>query len=233
MKSLVVMPCFNEERTIPGVMEQVLRWRGEADVLAVDDGSADESLAVLAQYPIAILRHNDNEGYGQTLMDGLAYAASHRYEACITLDCDEQHEPHLIPRFLQALEGWDVVSGSRYLEPCKGNPPPDRYQINLEITRLLCRLTGYALTDSFCGFKAYRVAALEQLRLSEAGYAFPVQFWVQAARAGLKICEIPVSLIYKSFDRRFPGPLNTPEIRRDYYLRVMEEELKKWQRSWQ
>jgi len=231
VSDLILMPCYNEVETLPRVVAEVLRWRGEADVLVVDDGSQDRSLQLLAGFPVAVLRHCNNEGYGQTLMDGFAYAATHHYQYCITLDCDEQHEPHLIPRFLAELPDCDVVSGSRYLEESEGVPPPDRYQINQEITQLLRSLTGFSLTDSFCGFKAYRVAALDRLQLDEPGYAFPVQFWMQAARAGLRVKEIPVSLIYKSFDRRFPGPLNTPEIRRRYYLRVIEEEAKKWQTS--
>ncbi|MCX5970199.1 MAG: glycosyltransferase family 2 protein [Coprothermobacterota bacterium] len=231
MNDLILMPCYNEAKTLPRVVAEVLRWRGEADVLVLDDGSQDQSLQLLAGFPVALLRHCNNEGYGQTLIDGFAYAAAHHYQACVTLDCDEQHEPHLIPRFLAELSDCDVVSGSRYLEPSEGVPPPDRYQINQEITELLRSLTRLSLTDSFCGFKAYRLAALNRLQLDEPGYAFPVQFWMQAARAGLRVKEIPISLIYKSFDRRFPGPLNTPEIRRRYYLRIIEEEAKKWQKS--
>jgi glycosyltransferase involved in cell wall biosynthesis len=218
VSDLILMPCYNEVETLPRVVAEVLRWRGESDVLVVDDGSQDQSLQLLAGFPVAVLRHCNN-------------AATHHYQACVTLDCDEQHEPHLIPRFLAELSDFDVVSGSRYLEASEGVPPPDRYQINQEITALLNSLTGFSLTDSFCGFKAYRVAALDRLHLNEPGYAFPVQFWMEAARAGLRVKEIPVSLIYKSFDRRFPGPLNTPEIRRRYYLRVIEEEANKWQTS--
>ncbi len=231
MSDLILLPCYNEIETLPRVIAEVLRWRGEADVLVVDDGSQDQSLQLLAGLPVAVLRHCNNEGYGQTLIDGFAYAATHHYQYCVTLDCDEQHEPRLIPRFLAELADCDVVSGSRYLEVNEGVPPLDRYQINQEITQLLRSLTGLSLTDSFCGFKAYRLAALERLHLDEPGYAFPVQFWMQAARAGLQVKEIPVSLIYKDFDRCFPGPLNTPEIRRQYYLRVIEEEVRKWQES--
>src|SRR5690606_41659504 len=78
------------------------------------------------------------------------------------------------------------------------------------------------------GFKAYRVEALARLRLSEPGYAFPLQFWIQAARAGLTVIERPVPLIYvPSFERRFGGELDDAEKRLAYYMEVIETEVAK------
>lgn len=232
MRALIIIPCFNEEGTLSRVLEETLRWRGEADILIVDDGSTDQSPQIFAQFPkIRVLRHRNNLGYGRALMDGFHIAMEENYEACLTMDCDEQHEPHMIPHFLRSLPGWDIISGSRYLCQSYGEPPADRYQINMEITAILKKLTGYPLTDSFCGFKAYRVSALCLLDLTEESYGFPVQFWLQAARHGLKMREIPVSLIYKDYSRHFPGELNDPRVRRQYYLEIIEREEKKWHDS--
>ena len=100
----------------------------------------------------------------------------------VTIDCDGQHEPQRIPEFVAACrDGVDVVSGSRYLQPFPGDsrPPEARRRINALLTdEINCRL-GLALTDAFCGFKAYRVAALRDVVLTDDGYAMPLEFWVQ------------------------------------------------------
>jgi dolichol-phosphate mannosyltransferase len=85
------------------------------------------------------------------------------------------------------------------------------------MTRLINERLGLSLTDAFCGFKAYRTAACAPLELDVDGYDFPMQFWVQAARHGLRIQEIPVRLIYNDPDRSFGGPLDDPENRRAVY----------------
>ena len=81
------------------------------------------------------------------------------------------------------------------------------------------------LTDSFCGFKAYRVKALKRLRPTIPGYAFPMQFWVQAAAQRLRIVELPVALIYNDLNRSFGAQLNDPEVRLAHYREVFNREL--------
>src|SRR5690606_25037150 len=141
------------------------------------------------------------------------------------------HAPRLIPGYLELASEWDVVSGSRYMSEDVtkvGTVPQDRRRINRIVTQRINELTGYRLTDAFCGFKAYRVAALARLELTEKGYGFPLQFWIQAARAGLTVIERPVPLIYvPNFERRFGGELDDPEKRLAYYLDVIEKEVAK------
>src|SRR6185503_15207738 len=109
-----------------------------------------------------------------------------------------------------ARDDMDIVSGSRYLTEMPENtvPPQDRRFINYQITKMLNEELGLSLTDSFCGFKAYRVSAMARLPLTETGYAFPLQFWVQAVRQGLRICELAVPLIYVDPKRAFGGSLD-------------------------
>src|SRR5690606_12280492 len=105
-------------------------------------------------------------------------------------------------------------------------PPPDRWAINQHITARINELTGFQLTDAFCGFKAYRVEALRDLRFDEPGYGFPIQFWMAAHRHGLRVVERPVPLIYKhNFERRFGGGLDDPERRLAYYESLLEKEV--------
>jgi dolichol-phosphate mannosyltransferase len=161
------------------------------------------------------------------LRDAFAFAAAHRYDWVITMDCDEQHEPRFIPAFLRAIErdDADVVSGSRYLRADGDDAPADRRRINRMITAELNTALGWSLTDSFCGFKAHRTSAMSRLRLDVTGYDFPLQFWVQAAALGLRITEIPVSRIYVDLTRTFGNGLDDPQHRLATYRATLAREL--------
>ena len=82
------------------------------------------------------------------------------------------------------------------------------------------------LTDSFCGFKAYRVSALRSLDITESGYAMPLQFWIQAVAAGLRIRELPVPLIYLDENRSFGGSLDHAGTRLEHYQQVLERSIR-------
>ncbi len=228
MRSVIVMPLYNEEGTLAQVVDEVKRHT-DAQILVVNDGSTDGSAAILARLEdIGVITHPQNEGYGQSLIDGFRYAVDRGYEVAVTIDCDLQHEPRMIPQFLDAVTRFDIVSGSRYHPETPGaqDPaPPDRQRINAEITRIINELTGYHLTDAWCGFKAYRVAGLARMHLDERSYGMPLQVWLQAARLGLTVSEIPVPRIYKNPSRRFWGGLDDPETRRTYYLSIIDREL--------
>ena len=231
MRTLIAIPVYNEEKYVCRVLAQVLRYA--QDVLVVDDGSTDQTVATLPKMPVDVIRHGKNRGYGRSLRDAFMWAHMNAYDWVITMDCDEQHEPRAIPQFLAAAAegGADVISGSRYLAGAGddiGRPPADRAAINEQITREINDRLGLGLTDSFCGFKAYRVAALRTMRPTEDGYAFPMQFWVQAAALGLRIREIPVRLIYNDPNRSFGGPLDDAKVRLAHYRRVLHCELEKW-----
>jgi dolichol-phosphate mannosyltransferase len=226
---LLGLPVYNEQAYVTKVLSEVRQY---ADcVLVIDDGSTDDTPLLLARQPVEVIRHAENRGYGRSMQDMLRWAKFDGFDWLITMDCDEQHEPAAIPRFIDAIERGtsDVISGSRYLRsgPAEmvndDSPPEDRRAINATITaELNCRL-GLALTDAFCGFKAYRVSACERLRLSVDGYDFPMQFWVQAAARKLTIEELPVRLIYHDPSRTFGGPLNDPTSRLGHYRRTMHD----------
>jgi dolichol-phosphate mannosyltransferase len=228
---LVAVPVYNESRYVERVLGQI---RGiHPDLLVVDDGSSDGTSQILqrmaAAGQIEWIRHPVNRGYGQSIIDAFKYAAAREYDWVITMDCDEQHEPQMIPAFAREIQSdrWDIISGSRYLErrPDDDRPPGDRRRINAAITQKLNATLGLELTDAFCGFKAHRVSAMRRLSLDEPGYAFPLQFWPQAAKAGLRITEIPVRLIYNDPGRNFGGILDDADRRLRHYLSVLAAEM--------
>ncbi len=230
---LTALPVFNEARSVSAVLDEVRRH--SLHVLVVDDGSTDGTAELLAaRRDIARIRHRQNQGYGAALRTAFDYAVRRDFDVLVTIDCDGQHEPQRIERFVAACAGAggesarvDVVSGSRYLQRFAGDsePPTDRRCINQRVTaELNCRL-GLSLTDAFCGFKAYRVSSLKRLALAEPGYAMPIELWVQAAQLGWNIVELPVPLIYLDEKRSFGGALDDGATRLEYYRRVLERSL--------
>ncbi len=227
MNVLIAIPVYNEQSSVIPVLTRVRRTIG-ADILVIDDGSTDGSGSLaLSVEGVKTIRHGSNEGYGKSLMDAFARCLDCSYTHLVTMDCDEQHEPALIPQLLARSGDADIVSGTRYAtaSPVSGRTPRDRMEINREITLLVNELTGYSLTDAFCGFKVYGRRALQELHPTEWGYGMPLQLWVQAARAGLKIVEVPVPRIYYDADRSFGEDLDSRERRLEYYRRVIEQEL--------
>lgn len=228
MRLLIAIPVHNEEKYVHGVIDKIRRYHD--DILVVDDGSTDRTGQILAsRNDVKVLRHSVNRGYGQSLIDAFAYADEHGYDWVITMDCDEQHEPEKIPDFLAAIatDKWDIISGSRYLAP-RGDddlPPGDRRSINATITKMLNDLFDFGITDAFCGYKAHRVSAMRRLRLTEPGYAFPLQLWPQVWAAGSRLTELPVRLIYNDPTRHFGGNLDDAGNRLRHYLGVLKAEL--------
>jgi dolichol-phosphate mannosyltransferase len=220
---LTALPVYNEVRHVTAVLDEVRKYSPE--ILVVDDGSTDGTPQLLAErQDIHVVRHPHNRGYGAGLSSAFDFALAGQYDVLVTIDCDGQHEPKRIPQFVAACDGWDVISGSRYLEryPEDSRPPADRRRINELLTAEINRRLGLALTDAFCGFKAYRVAALEKIELHETGYAMPLEFWVQAVHAGLRIRELPVPLIYLEEHRSFGGALDDADTRLRYYREVLD-----------
>ena len=224
----------------------MLRYAG--DVLVVDDGSSDGSGALLDELAadaafsdgrLAVKRLPENRGYGAALAAAFGAAGEGRYDRLVTIDCDGQHQPRLIPELAAALTdssgtgGADVISGSRYLREFAGDSlaPEDRRAINRLVTAFLNERLGaplgVRLTDAFCGFKAYRVASLAALHVTDDGYAMPLQVWVQIAAAGLRVEEYAVPRVYLEEERSFGGSLDKSAARLAHYRDVLSTELAK------
>jgi dolichol-phosphate mannosyltransferase len=230
---LVAIPAHNEEpsvdRVLPAALEHGL------PVLLVDDGSTDSTAARASAWPVELVRNSVNAGYGRVMRDILAYAEGRNFDWVVTMDCDEQHEPRLIPAFVDAIrrDDADIISGSRYLRRFSSDQPApgDRREINRMITReinaALQGLLGCDLTDSFCGFKAYRTRACRALRLDADGYEFPMQFWVQSAANRLRVREIAVPRLYLDASRSFGDGLDDAEVRLAHYRSTLARELER------
>ena len=228
---LTALPVFNEQSHLANVLRTVRQFSSE--ILVVDDGSSDATPELLRQESgIHVITHNPNRGYGAALKSAFVFAIEYNYDVLVTIDCNGQHEPRLIPElaarvFADQVHPADIVSGSRYLKHFDGDslPPEERRRVNQLITEMINERLGLNLTDAFCGFKAYRVDALPRLNITEFGYAMPLQLWVQAVQDKFRIIEHPVPLIYLDEKRSFGGTLDDAQRRMAYYREVIDREL--------
>ena len=223
MRILTAVPVFNEIRSVESVLREVRRHADE--ILVVDDGSTDGTSEFLqATEGLTVVRHPKNRGYGAAIISAFRYAIGHEYDALVTIDCDGQHQPALIPEIVRKLADSDIASGSRYLKTFRQDTSAygDRREVNAVITSELNEAFGLGITDAFCGFKAYRVAALRFLNPSEQGWGMPLQVWVQAARQGLTVCEVAVPRVYLDAARSFGEDLDVTANRLRYYRGVID-----------
>jgi dolichol-phosphate mannosyltransferase len=230
-KYLIFIPVYNEENSLKDIISELESYYDIADILVIDDGSNDQTQQLMHQMPdINKIYHRNNKGYGATLLEGFRYAIDHQYHYVITIDSDKQHQPSEIENFLEVneKERFDIISGSRYLVTSESHDkkaPEDRRKVNRRITHQINQITGYQLTDTFCGFKLYRVDALKKLNITEPGYGMPLQLWIQAWKNGLTVKEIPVELIYFERDVRVGTSLKNVWRRYRYYLEIIKKEL--------
>ena len=229
---LTALPVYNEQAHLVEVLTEVRQY--SQDILVVDDGSSDRTPLLLAEMEgIHVIRHEPNQGYGGALRTAFQFAIDHDYDVLVRIVCVGQHQPKLIPEMAarvfrkDAHRPVDIVSGSRYLQEFAGDnaAPEDRRRINFEITRQLNACFGLRLTDSFCGFKAYRVESLRKFGITELGYAMPLQLWIQAVRHEMVIEEFPVPRIYLDETRSFGGSLDDARRRKAHYEGVIRREM--------
>lgn len=241
MNVLLAIPVYNEEATVREVLASVQEALPEAirEIYLINDGSTDGSAAQIdsfvAECSIArVLHRSRNEGYGATMIESFRYAKEKRYDYVITMDCDRQHRPEDLIRFIDVDSAVDVVSGSRYLRDSAryGEAPEERVLVNRKITERLNRRYGWDLTDAFCGFKRYRVQSIDPAVFETTGYAFPMEFWVWAYRNRLRIEEIAVSRIYTTDDRSFGEDLDRMRKRYRYYLETWNGAESRFGAAW-
>ncbi|MEW6778007.1 MAG: glycosyltransferase family 2 protein [Bdellovibrionota bacterium] len=207
---LAVIPAFNEEKYLPGVVRSVRRHRPELDILVVDDGSTDSTPEAARQEGALLAQHAYNAGYGVAIQTGLKYALRHGYSFAVTLDGDGQHEPACLERILEpCLAGKaDLVIGSRYLEDLEGTGrvyrgPLLRRAGSALFGALGGKMTGSRLTDPTSGFLALNERALRVYTADHFPDTYPdANALVLAHRAGLRILERSVTMYESPRDKK-------------------------------
>lgn len=199
----IIIPAYNEEKILPSVLSGLCRLPYQ--VLVVDDGSRDGTLAAAKAFPVTILYHVTNLGQGAALQTGIRYALeAGQAEAVVTFDADGQHDPADLERLLEPLRnGFDIVLGSRFMEGGAALKIPFIKKATLWLAVRVTRwMTGLPLTDTHNGLRAFSRAAAARLKIRHNGMAHASEILTQVAALKLNWCEVPVTIRYTDYSRR-------------------------------
>ena len=204
-RALVVIPTYNEAPNLPGLLPQVLAQDPRIDVLVVDDNSQDGTGRIAdelarADARIHVLHREGKLGLGTAYLAGFRWGLERGYDYLLEMDADFSHDPAHLKEFLKAVEGADLVLGSRYLQGkvTVVNWPMGRLVLSYCANIYARRLTGLRIWDLTGGFKCFRRRVLEAINLDQVrsnGYAFQVEMSVRAWRKGFKLAEIPIVFV--------------------------------------
>ncbi|MGC8868335.1 MAG: polyprenol monophosphomannose synthase [Sulfurihydrogenibium sp.] len=209
MKSLLVLPTYNEAENIEKVMQKLLVY-DNLDILVVDDSSTDGTAEIVKNLPefgkkVFIIERPGKLGLGTAYITGFKWGLEKDYELFFEMDADLSHDPQDIPRFIEKInEGYDVVVGSRYMNNTIS-------VVGWDFKRLLISKFGnwYATTilglrqfsDVTSGFRVYRRSCFSKIdldRIKSNGYAFQIEMVYKLYKKGCKITEIPI-IFYERF----------------------------------
>jgi glycosyltransferase involved in cell wall biosynthesis len=195
---LVVLPAWNEQEALPGVLAELRTHVPEADVLVVNDGSTDRTSQVARAAGVAVLDLPINLGVGGAMRAGYSYALRSGHRAVIQLDADGQHDPRNIADLLEAMEREqaDIVIGARFAGTGTYQARGPRRWAMKGLSAVLSRLTGTRLTDTTSGFK---LCGPRAVRLFASNYPAEylgdtIESLVIAHRAGLSVRQVGVSM---------------------------------------
>ena len=212
MKITVLMPAYNEERDLPGLLERTkLALQGWADyqVMIVDDGSTDRTAAIATEasrhMPLTLIQHARNQGLGAAIRTGLK-AASQTDGVVVTMDADNSQGPELIRQMIDEIDsGADVVIASRFQPGSQevGVPAHRKFLSHLSSAGIRL-LVGYpGARDYTCGFRVYRADVLRRLVarygdnfLRENGFSCMLELLLNLRRIQAKVAEVPLVLRY-------------------------------------
>lgn len=212
---LLAVPAWNEAATVGAVVTELRAALPDADVLVVDDGSDDATGDEARKAAATVVRLPFNVGVGGAMRTAFLYAERHGHDVVVQVDADGQHDPAYLPALLDALADADVVVGSRFAGVgdyrVRG---PRRWAMRL-LSSSLSRVAKSRLTDTTSGFRASDRRAIELFaRHYPAEYlGDTVDSTVIAARAGLRIAEVPVAMR----DRQGGRPSHHP-VKASLYL---------------
>jgi glycosyltransferase involved in cell wall biosynthesis len=195
-RGLVIVPAYNEERTIGSVIERVRREAPGFDVVVVDDGSTDCTAQIAEGVGARVLRHPFNLGIGGAVQSGYRYAFDEGYELAVQVDGDGQHDPAEIESLMRTMgsEDVDMVYGSRFLADSGYRAPAARrFGIRL-FSLVLSKVVRQPVTDPTSGFRLCNRRAIE-LFARDYPHDYPeVEAAVMVVRHRLRILEVPAQM---------------------------------------
>lgn len=213
-KLLVIVPAFNEEAVLGDTLQDIRTNLPDTDILVVSDASTDTTVSIARQHAgVKVLELAINLGVGGAMRTGYRYAQLHDYDWAVQIDADGQHNPADVPALLQAAREShaDVVIGARFAG--KGDYQargPRRWTMRV-LSRVLSWICRTRLTDATSGFKCAnrRGIGLFASNLPAQYLGDTVEALVIAAKAGLKVTQVPVAMRPRAGGEPSHGPVSS------------------------
>jgi len=202
MRTLVVVPTYNEILNVAEMLRALREAVPECHVLVVDDASPDGTAARARELSselgqIDVLERNTKSGLGRAYRAGFTWGLAQGFDFFVEIDCDFSHDPHALPGLLAAAREYEVVIGSRYVE---GGQIPrwtwSRRMLSRGGNQYASAVLGLRVNDSTSGFRVYARSALEKIDYETVradGYGFQIEMTYRARSHGATIIEVPIS----------------------------------------
>jgi dolichol-phosphate mannosyltransferase len=201
MKTLIIIPTYNERENIGNIVPLVLEKDPSIHVLIVDDNSPDGTGEIADSMSrendrISVIHRQNKAGLGTAYITGFKFALEKDFDLIFEMDCDFSHDPKYLPHFLQAIRNADLVLGSRYISGVNViNWPMSRLLLSYFANVYSRMVTGLRVKDATGGFKCFRREVLEAIELDRVksnGYSFQIEMSFRAWKKGFRIKEIPI-----------------------------------------
>jgi len=204
MKTLIIIPTYNELENLPRLLPEVLAKDDSIDILIVDDNSPDGTAGFIEKEMqtnsrLHLIKRPSKQGLGTAYIAGFKYALQNNYDYIFEMDADFSHDPNEILKFLAEIKNADLVIGSRYVTGVNVINWPMRRLLLSWFANLYTRfITGMPVHDATGGFKCFRKEVLEKINLDKVrsnGYAFQIEMNFKAWKNGFKVKEIPIIFV--------------------------------------
>ena len=215
MRILIIVPAYNEEASLSGVIRDLRESMPSADIVVVNDGSRDATVRIARDLGVRVLDLPYNLGIGGAVQSGYLYALRNNYDLAVQFDGDGQHLAKEIAKLLKPLEDGesDIVIGSRFLVSGEYKPPVFRALGIWIFSFVLSRIVGAAVTDSTSGFRAVNRRVIEFFSRNYPDDYPEVESLVLLHKADCRMKEVAVSM-----RERTGGKSSITPLRSAYYM---------------
>lgn len=231
MKGLVVIPTYNERDTVDAILDAIFEQDLGLDVLIVDDNSPDGTANRVKERAqsdprVKLIERPGKMGLGTAYVAGFKYAIAQSYDIVFEMDADFSHDPGDLPRFIEKIQDYDFVLGSRYVNGISVvNWPLRRLLLSYFASFYTRCVTGMPIHDPTGGFKCFRIEVLKAIdldRVRSGGYSFQIEMNFKAWKRGFRHVEIPIIFV----DRRVGSSKMSKAIIREAVFMVWKLRLR-------
>lgn len=203
MKTIAIIPAYNEEIAIASIVKRALKYVDK--VIVIDDGSSDRTSQRARDAGARVIKHYNNLGKGVSLKD--AFSEVKGFDIVVTIDGDGQHNPDEMLDIMRPIrEGRaDVVNGSRYLNS-NDNTPIHRRAAHGVLDFATNITSGTHVTDSQSGFRAFSGKTIPYFRFRDTGFGIESEMLADAAENNFRIVEVPITVRYDVVNSSSKGP---------------------------